>query len=938
MYRDEIKNWQGVLSHLLYKSLEFFLISAAIYLAIRSIGIYPVDNAIANCAGKTWWTTLCNMGIKLFIIGSGLAYIWYIYCKYEIKSEIAKTNIVLITACGILLMYWWENPTNMCIPLVATATLLLTFYYIQESHLKSKKRNSSPPKFKSCFGPEIDNSPDRLGRKLLYQQTVEQIRKAYNKKGGNIIGVFGQWGSGKTHLLNYIERELAKTIPKEKGLYEGSFKSYSINLWQINGSKELWEVFRKTLEKAYHIPQRGGVVRLFAIIIDFLTGINVRGIIEKTIYNEIALDNDEYNETLIEELPEKPDNENILLFLDNVERANPDIIKELLPLVQRLKRLPNLVIILSASLEDIASTIESNNIAQIRGHIFKLVTNIVHIPPPNEQEANILFAELAEEAQTKKGFLSTYLHDYAQEKILLFDNARQIFRVVQQLECFEDMYFSELSSAHSDKTIENSSEPVYLAFSIELIRTFFPDAYRIMQTCEHIWVSDGKLPNLHELFIYRHPDFPADTLANLSDAQKLRTLYEINRKVDYNHIKSSLWSSHESFVHSKLFRSLLYFFQEIRPGDFSYAINVDYATRNLFPPSSCAAAALIFFKAKETDIEHFIKSKIPEIFRPSVEKTKIDILNYSRAFLRDKTTHRDRDAYAKTLLAIYATCTEKLITHCNEAIKDDYAPLFNEFDYLDVFIQANKSINSTFSAGLKSLLARTDFLVIAKFALHFSYASNSSFDFEEFPFGREAKEKYDIIRQMLLKNNSNPAVKILYCEYIKRILNEIISHQGNVRIWNNFNAQNLYTSYDFTDNVSIHSYLVTGIMEWLNNISIAPHDLLLCLFKYFTKIKFPRFLPQGSDDEIICYTPTSHLIIKPLRDYISNNIDIAKISSMDNTFQSQTNIFSKILQNDIEVLLEHNVNPEDKYLLGLRLLNEWIDSFKCTNKTTFSGK
>lgn len=929
MYRDEIKNWQGLLSHLLYKSLEFFLISAAIYLAIRCIGIYPVDNDIANCAGKTWWATLCNTVIRLFIIGSGLAYIWYVYCKYEIKGEIAKTNNVLITACGVLLMYWWENPTNMCIPLVAAAILLLTFYYIQESHLESKKRNSSPPKFKSCFGPELDNSPDRLGRELLYQRTIQQIRKAYStQKEGNVIGIFGQWGSGKTHLLNHIERELAKKISEEEGLYNVSFKSYNINLWQINDTEELWKVFRKTLEKAYHIPNKGGIEQLFAIIIDFLAGINVRGIIEKTIYNEIDLENDEYNDTLIEQLRDKADHDNILLFLDNVERANPDIIHELLPLVQRLKRLPNLVIILSASLDDIASITGSKteNISQIRGHIFKLVSSIVHIPPPNEEEANVLFAELAEEVQNKKGGFPTYLYDYALEKILSFDNARQIFRVVQQLESFEDIYFSELSSAHTDKTVEYSAEHVYLAFSVELIRSFFPDAYFVMQTFEHIWSRNKKLPNLHEFFICHTRELQMPQATDRNGNLKIEAMFLRERSVDNDSIKTSLWSKHENYVGSRLFRSILYFLQNTNSNDFTYAINMDYVSRNQFPPSSCAATALIFSDTKQTDIAHFIKSKISAVYRPSVEKTKMDILNYSRAFLRDNPNHTDREAYVRTLLAIYATCPAKQFTHWNEPIKDDYETPFNEFDYLDIFIQTNNSNNSTFSSGFKSLLARADFPLIAKFALHFCHASNTSFDFDAFSFGKETKERYETIHQMFVSKKCNPAARTLYREYVKRILIEIISRKGNVRVMRDFNAQNLYTSYDFTDDASIHSYLADGIIDLLNIYSsLPPHDLLFYYLKYFSIVRIPHIRTDKSLIDVIGYSSISHKIYKPVREFISNNI--GSISSRDSNFIRTINEFSQNVQNDIDILLSDHVSADNKYLAGLCQLKEWVDSF-----------
>lgn len=932
MYRDEIKNWQGLLIHLLYKSLEFFLISAAIYLAIRCIGIYPVDNDIANCAGKTWWATLCNTVIRLFIIGSGLAYIWYVYCKYEIKGEIAKNNIVLITACGVLLIYWWENPTNICIPLVATATLTLTFYYIQESHLESKKINSSHPKFKSCFGPEIDNSPDRLGRKLLYQRTVDRIRKAYNKKGGNIIGVFGQWGSGKTHLLNYIENELAKDVPEENGLYNQAFKSYNINLWQISERKELWKVFRKTLEKAYHIPNKGSVKQLFAIIIDFLAGINVRGIIEKTIYNEIDLDNDEYNDSLTEQLREKAGHDNILLFLDNVERSNPDIINELLPLIQRLKRLPNLVIILSASLDDIASITGSKteSISQIRGHIFKLVSSIVHIPPPNEHEANLLFTELAEEVQYKKGDNLTYLLKFSLAETLVFDNARQIYRAIEQLEQFESIYFSELASSHTDETIAYSANHVNLAFALELIRTFFPDAFQIMKVFAHIWAKNETLPNLRKFFIYHTPKLSPDQLTKADTIGKFELIEENEKIVDDNYILASIWSAHTNYVTSKLFRSLLYLLQGVKTSDFNYALNMNYASRNQFPPSSCASAALIFANSQETDIDNFIDSKIPAVFRPNLEKTKLDIYTFALSFISSHPKHENRVQYIKTLLSILATKEPITTKYLNEPIRDEYSLSLDEEDYLDIFIYTSKFDNSFAKQGFKSLLSRLPFSVMSRLPLHCSHASKLSLNIEEDTFNREFESRYLSIQEIFASKEYNSAAIILFNEYVHRIFDEILNFDGNVRLLYGTNPQNLYTSYDLTDNEMLHSYLYNSVRDWVNaNNDIPAHNLLSYFLRYFSRVSIPHNYSNGSVVNIISYSTVSHHIFKPIRDYISNNI--GSISSYNAGFIQSVNEFSKHIQKDIDMLASDHVDTKNKYLAGLHQLKEWVDSFNTTD-------
>uniref|UniRef100_UPI003015DB45 P-loop NTPase fold protein n=1 Tax=Chryseobacterium sp. VD8 TaxID=3081254 RepID=UPI003015DB45 len=92
--------------------------------------------------------------------------------------------------------------------------------------------------------PIIDPNNDKLGRvNFAYEIAWGLVNSFKDNNESIVIGLSGNWGSGKSTLINFIIGEIEK-ISKEQ---EQEIIVLRFNPWMFTGQKELQNIFLKEL-------------------------------------------------------------------------------------------------------------------------------------------------------------------------------------------------------------------------------------------------------------------------------------------------------------------------------------------------------------------------------------------------------------------------------------------------------------------------------------------------------------------------------------------------------------------------------------------------------------------------------------------------------------------------------------------------------------------
>jgi len=169
-------------------------------------------------------------------------------------------------------------------------------------------------------------------KKLEFIKLFLKIETDYLKRN-NMVVLYGDWGSGKTTLINSIKKQIDKKI----------YKSVIFNAWRYerddNLSYSLFEFLLDELEVEEKNMEK--IRRLASILLKgSLKSIKVIGNIakeyekyldkvssDKSLYKKISEFETEFNSILESTLK---DNELLLVFVDDLDRCNPENVLDLL--------------------------------------------------------------------------------------------------------------------------------------------------------------------------------------------------------------------------------------------------------------------------------------------------------------------------------------------------------------------------------------------------------------------------------------------------------------------------------------------------------------------------------------------------------------------------------------------------------------------------------
>ena len=447
-----------------------------------SLCINILDFSTEEAAIRSWHiiisllSTLITLGIFLVLANDYLKhrYAW-------IKGW--RTHIIpAICLVGGSLYICTENTTILpCFALI----VLMYVCYIKTA------TNQKQPQI-------IESNTDLLYRSRLFNRTHLQIRKlAYDNTKGLTIGICGQWGSGKTFFINNLLANLSQQSTKsgKNGpLWEKPLVvCEKVELWSASSLDDAWERIICALHKGI-FGKKPLDIRWIRKLLSYLISLITPA--QGAAYELIRLVLPDFHNEQLHHLKKRMNERKVVLVFDDLERADFSIIQAMLPLFERLKKLPNLIVICAVAEDELKQIFQKNktNAEFAHGHLNKLFDLRIEIPilpyTAIENFQDNLFIEKYKDCPMVKSFLKKYP--------LRFNSARQMVRVIDKLASIELQYFTGCLH-YFDKEEKKEYHPILLKakyiFLIEALRVASPYVLNILKEQVHINVFLGHIPN-----------------------------------------------------------------------------------------------------------------------------------------------------------------------------------------------------------------------------------------------------------------------------------------------------------------------------------------------------------------------------------------------------------------------------------------------------------
>lgn len=320
---------------------------------------------------------------------------------------------------------------------------------------------------------------DSLGRGRVYAAVHARIRKQ-SAEHGAVFAIYGAWGSGKTHLLHYLESRLRSPFAREQkddpavgetGLYSGAYAVGHVQLWQYHNNAEAMTAMADALFRAvtptwpvFAAP----VPRLCCSFLSKLLGIEDERIRQLLV---TLVEAGDVAETKMGEINDylAVQGRRAVLVIEDVERAEIEVIEHLLPLLERLKRISSLTVLCALDPDELARKCGASRMVAgaLQGYLDKLFDMGFAMPPIPEELVDEYFSDYV--AAHYSG--CPHLVAFAAKSELRFRSPRQVERVAARLASTEGMYF-HFPCRHGE--LHN----IPMVFYVDVLRCLYHEAYR----------------------------------------------------------------------------------------------------------------------------------------------------------------------------------------------------------------------------------------------------------------------------------------------------------------------------------------------------------------------------------------------------------------------------------------------------------------------------
>jgi hypothetical protein len=382
----EVKIMKEILRNLVPIS-RAVLVTIATFLFLK---VFPLESIFAWIWIKQTLPGFDNYGALylavVLLIGAILAP-WFCSLIIRIWSYCLKTQFSLVLAAILVLAIWKSGQAGYIVdPLMLGAWTLFFGTIVFRLWIKEEKTE------------EISDKLDR-------EHFVNRLFQIFQDPNTNLrrIAILGSWGTGKTVVLKLLRKRLTNCDQPQFGVA-------MINPWISQDLTEVHKLIGKAFEEAlgYHDYFQNPFSRW-----NWLTSISGVMFGGST---KLSLDlqklfragSSEYEEQLVHRINEtlKAVNRICVILIDDMERAEPDVIKKVFPLINILGRIENCFFVFAIDPDRVTRVFgeKARSESETKGYFDKVFDLQFNLPEPRQKDTAALFSTLASQSETPKLF------------------------------------------------------------------------------------------------------------------------------------------------------------------------------------------------------------------------------------------------------------------------------------------------------------------------------------------------------------------------------------------------------------------------------------------------------------------------------------------------------------------------------------------------------
>lgn len=440
---------------------------------------------------------------------------------------------------------------------------------------------------------------DTIGRRLLYLRMGSRIRYLIKKKGnkGLTVAVTGEWGSGKSHFINYLAYSLRQDIKGDTaGLansYNKAFVVCSVDLWRCKDVKSMWCDIAMALSASISGHNALLCSSLVAHVHQMLSKMELPTFTLADSILQLVTSGVDDGLAAEEKLESRIDfpNKAYLLVLDNIDRCDSEIVNALFPILERLRKVKGLVTVCGIAERELERVGGKGNapVDNLSDTVLKVFDVLLPLPRVSVRYVVPFMQRTLRESEID----SRNLSDWIGRQSLEFDTPRQMETVVAQLSLLDSCYLSRFYDSYS----ESNESRIDAAFYMMSLRVVFPKIASILEHADRPKeLLSRTYSALSEILpwcsteIEEHiiEDNESDESRGQSSLQDREDECSDNAEDSARQKLAKIWSvDSEIIVASRLLRSLFKILMDTDERDLYFAIRQEYLSLSALTEEEC---------------------------------------------------------------------------------------------------------------------------------------------------------------------------------------------------------------------------------------------------------------------------------------------------------------------------------------------------------------
>ncbi len=234
-----------------------------------------------------------------------------------------------------------------------------------------------PKEITDPAAPKTEREQDRLGRWKFSRAIFEELSST-PRDWPVRIGIYGSWGSGKTTVLKYIEKQAG----------QHNHPTAWLNTWGCNSGPEIWNELVESLSKALGLSMISSRIRqLNSEVTEFQKHFSNTNLTAKAFDLMLGFGIRHVNQSEREQIKKaliKIGEKRLILLVDDLDRSTPEQIPVILYLLREVLDLPNIGIVIALDKNIVSQSIRNQNPAWDLSYDFleRIIDSHNWIPEP----------------------------------------------------------------------------------------------------------------------------------------------------------------------------------------------------------------------------------------------------------------------------------------------------------------------------------------------------------------------------------------------------------------------------------------------------------------------------------------------------------------------------------------------------------------------------